>query len=109
VLIDKDKLFNKYISILLGQRLKNIIVCFENLIGIPNICEVIDGTHILLVDLLSKRVTLAIRDFFNRKKLYNIMLQVVCDATKIFWNVYVSHLEGYVMVGSLKGVIYMHN
>jgi hypothetical protein len=38
-LIDKDNLFNKYISILLGQCLKDTIVCFENLICIPNIVK----------------------------------------------------------------------
>jgi hypothetical protein len=67
VLIDKDKLFNKYISILLGQYLKDIITRFENLIGIPNICGVIDGTHIPLADFPSKKITLAIGDFLIGK------------------------------------------
>jgi hypothetical protein len=66
-LIEKDSLINTLVFFL-SQCLKDIIVCFENLICIPNICEAIDGTHIPLVDLLSKRVTLAIGDFFNRKK-----------------------------------------
>jgi hypothetical protein len=60
VLIDKDKLFNKYINIPLGQCLKNIIVHFEHLTGLPNICGVIDGIHIPLVDLPSKKVMLVI-------------------------------------------------
>ncbi len=68
MLIDKDNLFKEYISILVGQRLKDIIVCFGNLICTPNICEAIDGTHVPLVDLLHKRVKLDIGDFFNRKK-----------------------------------------
>ncbi len=68
VLIDKDKLFSKYINILSCQCLKDIIAYFENLTCIPNICEAIDGIHILLMDLPSKRVTFASGDFFNRKK-----------------------------------------
>jgi hypothetical protein len=39
VLIDKDKLINKYISIPLDQRLKDIIARFENLTNILDICE----------------------------------------------------------------------
>jgi hypothetical protein len=84
VLIDKDNLFNKYISIHLGQSLKDIIVHFENLTSIPNICGTIYGTHILLADLSSKKVTLAIGDFFSRKKLHSIVLQAMCDAKNIF-------------------------
>jgi hypothetical protein len=69
LLIDKDKLFSRYINILSCQCLKDIIACFENLTCIPNICEVVGGIHILLVDLPSKRVTLANGDFFIRKKI----------------------------------------
>ncbi len=67
MLIDKDKLFSKYIGIPLGQCLKDIIVHFEKLTGLPNICGAIDGSHIFLADLPNKKVTLAIGDIFNRK------------------------------------------
>jgi len=43
-------LFGKHISIPSGQMLKDIIACFENFIGLFNICEVIDKTHIPLAD-----------------------------------------------------------
>jgi hypothetical protein len=89
VLTNKDKLFNKYISIPSNQHLKNIIACFKDLTSIPHICGAIDGTHIPLVDFPSKKVTLIVGDFFNRKKFYNIMLQVLCDVDKIFWNIFV--------------------
>jgi hypothetical protein len=36
---------------------------------------------------LSKKATLVVGDFSNRKKLHNIVLQAMCDANKIFWNV----------------------
>jgi hypothetical protein len=55
MLIDKNKLFSKYINIPSCQCLKDINTA-------------IDGIHILLMDLPSKRVTLASGDFFNRKK-----------------------------------------
>ncbi len=109
VLIDKDKLFNKYINIFLGQRLKDIILCFEKFIGVPNICEAIDGTHIPLVDLLSKRVTLAIGDFFNRKSYIVLCCKLCVMHTKSFGMFMLANLEGYMMVASFKGVIYMHN
>jgi len=109
VLIDKDNLFGKYTTILLGQHLKDIIVHFENLIGIPNICGTIDGIHIPLVDLPNKKITLVIGDFFNRKKFHNIVLQVVCDVDKIFWNACVGQPRGVHDGGSLRGVAYMHN
>ncbi len=51
VLIEKDKLFNKYINILLSQSSKDINACFENLTCIHNICGVIDGTYIPLANL----------------------------------------------------------
>jgi hypothetical protein len=43
-------LFGKHINIPSGQMLKDIIACFEIFIGLFNICEVIDKTHIPLVD-----------------------------------------------------------
>ncbi len=109
VLIDKDNLFGKYTTILSGQHLKDIIARFENLIGIPNICGTIDGIHIPLADLPNKKITLVIDDFFNRKTFHNIVLQVVCDVDKIFWNVCVDQPRGVHDGGSLRGVAYMHN
>jgi hypothetical protein len=38
LLIDNNKLINKYICILIYQRLRDIIARFENLIGILDIC-----------------------------------------------------------------------
>jgi hypothetical protein len=87
VLIDKDKLFSKYISIPSSKSFKDIIVRFENFTNILNICGVIDGIHIPLPDFPSKKVKLIMKTFFNRKKFHNIVLQVVCDVDKIFWNV----------------------
>ncbi len=78
----------------MGQSSKDIIVCFENLTCIPNICGAIGGTRIPLVDLPNKKATLVSSDFVNRKKFHSIVLQAMCDADKIFWNVCVDQLGG---------------
>jgi hypothetical protein len=74
--------------------LKDIIARFKDLIGILNICGAIDGIHIPLVDFPNKKVTLIVGDFFNRKKFHSIMLQVLCDVEKIFWNICASQPRG---------------
>ncbi len=74
MLTNKDKLFSKYINIPSNQCLKDIIVRFENLIGISNICGTIDEIHILLKNLRRKRITFVVVDFFNRKKFNSIVL-----------------------------------
>ncbi len=98
VLINKDKLFNKYINIPLGQCLRDINLCFENLRGIPNIFGVINKTHIPFVNLPSKIVTLIIGDLFNKKKFHGIVLQVVCDVNKIFGMFVLANLEGFMIM-----------
>ncbi len=70
VLIDRNKFFNKYIKIPAWNRLKLMIKAFQELISLLNICRSIDGTHIPLAHLPSKRATFAKNDFFNRKNPY---------------------------------------
>ncbi len=65
MLINKDKLFNEYINIPSSQCLKDIIIRFENLINISNICGIINEIHILLTNLPSKKVTLVIVGIFQ--------------------------------------------
>jgi hypothetical protein len=55
VLIDKNKLINKYISTHFGQCLKDTIVRFEDFTCLLNICGFIDGTHIPLAKLANKK------------------------------------------------------
>jgi hypothetical protein len=109
VLIDKHKLFSKYISIPSSQHLKNVITHFENFTCIPNVCGAIDLTHILLVDLPSKKVTLVISDFFNKKKFHSIVLQLCVMQKKSFATLLLANLEGYMMVGNSRDIAYMHN
>ena len=87
ILVDRDKLFSHYISIPTGEQLESIISDFHDITGLPNICGAIDGTHISLAERPSHMVTHAQSDFFNRKKFHSIVLQGVCDAKRVFWNV----------------------
>ncbi len=59
VFIDRNKLFNKYINIPSRNWLRLVIQKKYELIGLPNICGSIGGTHIPLIDLPSKKVTRA--------------------------------------------------
>lgn len=73
---DKDKLFTEHINILWGEHLHKIIACFHDIMGMFNICEAIDGTHISLTDLPNKRMTFVASDRFNKFFFHNIVLQV---------------------------------
>jgi hypothetical protein len=109
VLIDKDKLFSEYINIPSCQRLKDIIACFENLMFIPNFCEAIDGIHILLVGLPSKRATFASGDFFNRKEAPYYCVASYVMQIKSFGTFVLANLKEHMMVGSSRGVAYIYD
>ena len=47
-LADKDKLYPQFIVIRTGRRLKNIIRYFHRKTKLPQICGVIDGSHVKL-------------------------------------------------------------
>jgi len=77
-----DKLFNQSISIPTCGRLQSIIDDFHEITGLPNICSVIDEYSFLYQnDQIAH--TLALNDFFNRKKLYSIDLQAVLQCKQI--------------------------
>jgi hypothetical protein len=79
---DKNKLFDKYISIPSSDR--KIIDHFHDLASLPNICGAINGTHISLASLPDKRMTFVVSDFFNRKKIHIIVMQAICNVNKKF-------------------------
>jgi hypothetical protein len=55
---------------------------------LPNVCGIIDGSHIPLSQKPNKRVTIAPIDYNCRQKSYNsIILQGICNMDKLFWNV----------------------
>jgi hypothetical protein len=106
VLIHKDKLFSKYVSIPSYQHLKNNIACFEEITSLFSICGVIDGTHIPFANLSFKKITLAIGDFFNRQKIHKIVLQVVCCKRNCFAMFVLTNLDGLTMVENSRNLAY---
>ena len=54
----------------------------------------IDGTHIPLSSRPQRGLTPMPCDFFNRKKFHSVLLQVVCDSERFFWNVCVEQPGG---------------
>lgn len=106
VLASREGIFHHFIHTPTGDRLQNIIENFRDITGLPNIAGAIDGTHIPLTCRSSRRYTPMPSDFFNRKKFHSIVLQGVCDADRIFWNVCAGqpggvHDAGQVAVSSL--------
>ncbi|KAL2622327.1 hypothetical protein R1flu_002532 [Riccia fluitans] len=85
ILGSKSKLYSKFVGIPTGTKLANCIAKFENLTDIRNICGAIDGTHIKL--LRKPRLQDTPKFYWNNKKFYSILLQGVCDADKVFWDV----------------------
>jgi len=73
ILTSKDKLYSQYINIPSEDCLFSIISDFEELMRLPNICGVIDGIHIPLIEHPSRVITLAATDFFTRKKFHSIV------------------------------------
>ncbi len=57
----------------------NIIERFHDIIGLQQICGMIDGMHIPLSAKPNKQITSSTANFYNNKCFHNIVLQVVCD------------------------------
>jgi hypothetical protein len=49
------------------KHLLRIINQFKKFIGLSNICGTIDGTHIPLVEMSSKKYTFTMLDYYNGK------------------------------------------
>ncbi len=62
--------------------------------GLSNICGAIDGIHVLLAKRPSIRYILVTLYYYNWKKSYNTVLQVVCNTQNMFCNVCVGQLGG---------------
>jgi hypothetical protein len=87
VLFNVDKLFSIYVHTPIGDWLRNLFERFGDIIGLPQICGVIDCAHIRLSAKPSKQVTSLITNFYNKKRFHNVVVQVVNDYDHIFWNV----------------------
>ena len=103
VLSDEQKLFSKYISTPHGARLQHITDRFQYVCGLPNVAGSIDGTHIPMETKPSRRDTNVPADFYCARKGFNsVVLQGVCDADLLFWNVCCTMPGGTTDSGALK-------
>lgn len=78
-------LYSKYISIPSGERLLQIINEFKQLTGLDNMCGAVDGSHIKLWAQPPNKNTPA--DYWCRHHIHSILLQGVCTAGYLFWDV----------------------
>eukprot|EP01018_Ginkgo_biloba_P014471 Gb_35823 [translate_table: standard] len=61
---------------------------FRTITLLPTICGVIDGTHIKLAKKPKKDETP--EQYMNKHHFYSVLLQGICDAQKVFWDVCVN-------------------
>ena len=109
-----QKLYSHFISIPQGERLISIIAQFKNLTGLENMCGAIDGTHIRLAE--KPPISLIPADYWNRHDHHSVLLQGVCDANLLFWDVCVikgtwrnsrcNSLSGFIFVQGFFGENY---
>jgi len=78
VLPNINKLFSKYIKFLLENICNRLEILLRSAKFLLNICEAIGGTHFPFVEHPSKKMTLTMNDFYNKKKFHNIIVQVMC-------------------------------
>ncbi len=64
VLCNKNKFFGK-ISPSFEDHLLHLLQQFQELTGLLNICGIIDGTHISLVEMPNKRYILVLSNYYN--------------------------------------------
>ncbi|KAI9181215.1 hypothetical protein LWI28_012544 [Acer negundo] len=89
------KLYPEFIKIPISRRrLIETTQGFEELTSLPNICGAIDGSHIKVSNAQLKRIP-AHQNEYRCKYGYNsVLLQVVADHRKIFWDVCVKASGG---------------
>jgi len=102
VLSNNDKFFSIYVHIPVGDPFLNIIEQFHDIIGLQQICGVIDGTHIPLNVKPNKQITSFTTYFYNRNHFHNIMFQVACDYDMFFWITCVGQPGGMANGGRFK-------
>jgi hypothetical protein len=84
VLFNVDKLFSVYVHTPIRDRLHNVFEWFGDIIGLPQICGVIDCAHIRLNAQPTKQVMSLAANFYNKKRFHNVVVQAVNDCDHIF-------------------------
>lgn len=84
-LAEANKLYGRYVAIPTGDRIARIISQFQQITNVSNMCGAIDGTHIKLYFKPDKWHNPSA--YQSPQKPHSILLQAVCDANKLFWDV----------------------
>ena len=69
-----NMLLPKYVYILEGECLKEVVTGFERLWGFPQAAGAIDGSHIPI-----KKPLESASDYYNRKGFYSVIIQALVD------------------------------
>jgi hypothetical protein len=85
-------LFPNYISTPEGERLRSTLDSFKTVCKISNFAGAIDGSHIKL-SRKPRRVAIS-GDYWSRHDFFSVLLQGICDAKKMFWDVCIKALGG---------------
>jgi hypothetical protein len=80
---DKDKLYPQFIVIPTGIKLKDIIRGFHYITKLPQICGVIDGSHVKLYSKPPTKYTPA--NYWCRHDVHTLLLQRICHSVKKNW------------------------
>eukprot|EP01018_Ginkgo_biloba_P005874 Gb_20819 [translate_table: standard] len=78
----------RYIQIPSGDQLHKIMYNFQTITLLRIICGVIDGSHIKLANKPKNDDTPV--HYMNRHHFCSVLLQGICDAQKVFWDVCVN-------------------
>ena len=92
ILLNKENLFSRFISIHSRPLLARIIRKFKYLTRIFQMYDAIDGTHIRLAD--KPKLAFVHADYWNHHDHHSVLLQIVCDSDLNFWDVAVLAPEG---------------
>ncbi|BBN11025.1 nuclease HARBI1 [Marchantia polymorpha subsp. ruderalis] len=79
------KLYSKYIKIPSGETLAEIITAFKDRTGLQNMCGAIDGSHVKIHKRPDKEYSPG--NYKCRHHFFAVLLQVVCDHRRMFWDV----------------------
>ncbi|KAI5077129.1 hypothetical protein GOP47_0006953 [Adiantum capillus-veneris] len=84
-LSEANKLYGRYVAIPTGERMARIICQFQQMTNVSQMCGAIDGTHIKLYFKPDKWYGSSAYE--SPPKSHSNLLQAVCDANKLFWDV----------------------
>eukprot|EP00249_Psilotum_nudum_P008794 c21511_g1_i1 orf=771-2153(-) len=84
-LASRRRVYSKYIVAPTEDRIRRLANGFNTVANLPNVCGAIGGTNIKLQS--KPRNSYKPADYWSPRGFYSVLLQGVCDADGIFWDV----------------------